>query len=89
MKSGKINKKKTIRYETYLNFLNKRILPKFGHLKIDKKINTLQIFDFLDKLQEDVARGDGKPGAFSSATVEKHHRIFRNIFKRAVEWKVI
>ncbi|MFD6210201.1 tyrosine-type recombinase/integrase [Peribacillus sp. NPDC060253] len=75
-------------YETYLTFLNKRILPKFGHLKIDK-INTLQILDFLDKLQEDGARGDGKPGALSSATVEKHHRIFRNIFKRAVEWKVI
>ncbi|WP_434011189.1 hypothetical protein [Peribacillus simplex] len=64
------------------------MLPKFGHLKIDK-INTLQILDFVDKLQEDGARGDGKPGALSSATVEKHHRIFRNIFKRAVEWKVI
>lgn len=75
-------------YETYLTFLNKRILPKFGHLQMDK-INTLQILDFLNKLQEDGARGDGKPAGLSSATVEKHHRIFRNIFERAVEWKVI
>lgn len=75
-------------YETYLTFLNNRILPQFGHMQIEK-INTMQILDFLNKLQEDGVRGDGKSGALSSATVEKHHRIFRNIFKRAVEWKVI
>jgi integrase len=75
-------------FETYLTFLNKRILPKFGHMQIDK-INPMQILDFLNNLQDNGARGDGKPGTLSSATIEKHHRIFRNIFKRAVEWKVI
>ncbi len=74
--------------ELYQNLLRKRILPAFGHLQMDK-ITPMQIIDFLYKLQSDDARADGKVGGLSSSTVEKHHRVFRSIFKRAVDWKVI
>ncbi|OLO35912.1 hypothetical protein BTR23_16340 [Alkalihalophilus pseudofirmus] len=75
-------------YETYLGYINKRIIPTFGHLRIDQ-VNTFHILNFLDELQNDGVRGDNKEGGLSSGTIQYYHRILRNIFKRAEEWKVI
>lgn len=75
-------------YETYISYYNKRILPALGHLRIDQ-INSLQILNFLEELQKNGARSDGKSGGLSSGTIQYYHRILRNIFKRAVEWQVI
>jgi integrase len=75
-------------YVTYISYLNKRILPTLGHMRIDQ-INSLQLLNFLEELQIDGSRSDGKPGGLSSGTIQYYHRILRNIFKRAVEWQVI
>jgi integrase len=75
-------------FDVYLTYLNKRILPEFGFLRLND-IKSIHIIDFLNKLQKEGARGDGKPGTLSSATVQYHYRILSNIFNRAVEWKII
>lgn len=75
-------------YETYVTLLENQILPSFGHKRLDQ-INTLQILNFLETLSKDGMRSDGKPGKLSSATIQFYHRVLKNIFSRAVEWKVI
>lgn len=74
--------------EVYDGHINSRILPTFGHLRIDK-VKTMQIVDFLDELTYDGVRLDGKEGGLSMTTVEYIHRILKDIFARAVEWKII
>ncbi|WP_223596688.1 tyrosine-type recombinase/integrase [Neobacillus bataviensis] len=75
-------------YENYVTSLNCHIIPSFGHMRLDQ-INSFQILNFLDNLGKDGSRSDGKAGKLSSATIQFNHRILRNIFKRAVDWKVI
>lgn len=72
----------------YESHLKNRILPTFGDLKLDT-IKPLHIVDFLEKLGKDGGRGDNKGGGLSSGTIQMNHRILKNIFKRAVDWKVI
>lgn len=73
---------------TYESNLKTRILPTFRHMKVDE-IKTLHIVDFLEKLSHDGGRGDKKTGSLSSGSIEMAHRILKNIFTRAVKWKVI
>lgn len=73
---------------TYMVNLNTRILPAFGSLQLDQ-IKPLHIVDFLDSLGKDGSRKDDKVGALSSGTIQMNHRVLKNIFSRAVEWKVI
>jgi integrase len=75
-------------YETYVNHLTNRICPEFGHLRMDS-IKPMHIINFLQRLQDKGLRKDGKDGSLSSATIQYHHRILKNIFSRAVEWKII
>lgn len=77
--------KTRIAYESHLK---KRILPTFGHMKLED-IKPLHIVDFLESLGRDGGRGDNKSGGLSSATIQINHRVLKNIFSRAVEWKVI
>lgn len=73
---------------SYESHLKKRILPTFGHMKLED-IKPLHIVDFLEKLSHDGGRGDGRAGGLASGTVEINHRILKNIFSRAVDWKII
>jgi integrase len=75
-------------FETYITLLENQILPTFGHKRMDQ-INTMQILNFLEMLSKDGMRSDGKTGQLSSATIQFYHRILKNIFSRAVDWKVI
>ncbi|MGN7169300.1 site-specific integrase [Paenibacillus cellulositrophicus] len=77
--------KTRIAYESHLK---KRILPTFGHMKLED-IKPLHIVDFLEGLSKDGGRGDTKTGGLSSGTIQINHRILKNIFSRAVEWKII
>lgn len=77
--------KTRIAYESHLK---KRILPTFGHMKLED-IKPLHIVDFLEALGQDGGRGDNKSGGLSSGTIQINHRVLKNIFSRAVEWKVI
>lgn len=72
----------------YDEMIRGRILPEFGHMHLDK-IKTLQVLSFLEKLKQDGARGDGKEGGLSSGSIQYYHRVLKNIFSRAVEWKII
>lgn len=68
--------------------LKLRILPAFRHIPI-KDIKPLHIVDYLDKLEKENSRGDNKSGGLSSGSIQINHRILKNIFKRAVEWRLI
>ena len=73
---------------TYQEHLKTRILPHFGHMLLDE-IKTMHLVDFFSDLQGHNARLDGKPGPLGDGTIRYIHRILRNIFSRAVEWKFI
>lgn len=73
---------------TYMVNLNTRILPAFGNLQLDQ-IKPLHIVDFLDSLGKEGSRKDNKAGALSSGTIQMNHRVLKNIFSRAVEWRII
>jgi integrase len=73
---------------TYRSNLKYRILPAFQHIPL-MDIKPLHIVDFLDKLENENSRGDKKSGGLASGTIQINHRILKNIFKRAVEWRII
>ncbi|MCM3131837.1 site-specific integrase [Paenibacillus polysaccharolyticus] len=75
----------------YLFHLNKRILPYFGHMQINK-IKPLHIESYLDELsntpkEKHDTKGEGKK--LGSATLVYNFRVLRSIFIKAKEWKVI
>ncbi|MGG1661748.1 tyrosine-type recombinase/integrase [Brevibacillus sp. NRS-1366] len=72
----------------YMSCLKNRILPALGHLRLDQ-VKPLHVMDFLESLSKDNSRQDGKKGSLSSSSIQYHHRVLKNIFNRAVEWKVI
>ena len=72
----------------YKTLLNKRIMPAFQAFRLEQ-VKPLHILSFLENISEDGIRGDGKEGSLSGSSIEYHHRILKNIFKRAVEWKLI
>lgn len=74
--------------EKYNFQLKNHILPTFGHRKLSE-IKSIQIVDFIEKLQRDGGRADGKSGGLSSTSARFIHRIIKDIFDRAVEWRVI
>ncbi|QHT59339.1 site-specific integrase [Paenibacillus lycopersici] len=73
---------------SYMVNLNTRILSAFGNLQLDQ-IRPLHIVDFLESLGKEGSRKDDKAGTLSSGSIQMNHRILKNIFSRAVEWKVI
>ncbi|NOU95639.1 tyrosine-type recombinase/integrase [Paenibacillus sp. LMG 31456] len=74
--------------ENYLFHSQKRIVPYFGHLRINQ-IKTIQIINYLDSLQHPGSRADRKNGSLGSASVVYNYRVLRSIFSKAVEWKLI
>ncbi|MBG9786618.1 site-specific integrase [Brevibacillus laterosporus] len=74
--------------ENYLIQINNRILPEFGHMRLDQ-IKPLHIITFINKLQGEGIRNDNREGKLSSSMIEYIHKVLKNIFNRAVEWKVI
>lgn len=78
--------KKTL--SIYLRILNKRILPAIGHLRLDQ-IKPLHIASLISELGKGGSRQDGKDGKLSSGTIQYVYRVLKNIFTRAVEWRVI
>jgi integrase len=64
----------------YLYHVNKRILPYFGKLQMDK-IKTMHIVDYQKRII-----GEGN---LSSSTIVYNYRVLRSIFSKAIDWKVI
>lgn len=73
--------------ENYLFHLNGRIIPAIGHKKLED-IKTMHLVDLMQEL-ENGSRKDGQEGKLSPGTVHYIHRAIRNVFNRAVEWKLI
>ncbi|MEC0110467.1 site-specific integrase [Paenibacillus taichungensis] len=74
----------------YLFHLNKRILPYFGHMQINK-IKPLHIESYLDELSKSKKEKHSteKEDKLGSATLVYNFRVLRSIFIKAKEWKVI
>ncbi|WP_175425165.1 N-terminal phage integrase SAM-like domain-containing protein [Paenibacillus nuruki] len=72
----------------YESHLKNRILPHFGHMRLDQ-IKTLHILEFLEALSHKGIRMGFRKGKLSSGTVEVSHRVLKNVFTRAVEWKLL
>ncbi|MFJ2042180.1 tyrosine-type recombinase/integrase [Paenibacillus taichungensis] len=74
----------------YLFHLNKRILPYFGHMQINK-IKPLHIESYLDELSKSKKEKHStqEEDKLGSATLVYNFRVLRSIFIKATEWKVI
>lgn len=68
----------------YLDHINRRIQPAFGHKKLEE-IKTMHLVNFFN----DIPRLDGKPGQISGSTAADLYKILKGIFSKAVEWRVI
>lgn len=68
--------------------LNEHILPEFGDKRIDE-IQSIDILNYLDSLEKDGIRLDGRSGGYSSSTINHHYQALKDIFDRAVDWKFI
>jgi integrase len=75
-------------YNSYQQYLDQKILPAMGHLKI-AKIQPMHLNSFYNNLREDGIRRDGKPGGYSQSTIKKCHAVISSIFSTAVEWQVV
>jgi integrase len=74
--------------QNYINILNKRILPIYGHMKL-VDIKTIHIINFLNDIKKDGRRLDKKKGPLSDSSIANCYRAFNNILSRAAEWKLI
>lgn len=72
----------------YLRILEKRILPIIGHFRLDQ-IKPMHIVSLLSDLGKEGSRQDGKEGVLSSGSIQYVYRVLKNIFSRAVEWRII
>ncbi|WP_261303973.1 tyrosine-type recombinase/integrase [Paenibacillus andongensis] len=75
-------------FSIYIRILNKRILPAIGHLRLDQ-VKPLHIASLISELGKEGHRQDGKDGKLSSGTIQYVYRVLKNVFSRAVEWRVI
>lgn len=85
----------------YENIIEDRIIPYFGHMRIDQ-IKALQIVTWLKDMEKPGMRRPPKSKKpltdkqlekanepLDSETIAIYYRVLKNIFTRAVEWKVI
>ena len=82
-------------YKRYLGILESRIIPFFGHFRVDKikPTDIMQFYDLLSKDTQIVRRKNnngkktGKP--LSPKTILEHHRLLRAMLQKAVYWQMI
>lgn len=74
--------------QNYLSILKHRILPKYGHFKLED-IKTIHIVNFINDLKKDGQRLDGKEGKLSASSILNCYKAFNNILSCAKRWKLI
>jgi integrase len=72
----------------YRHFLDQRILPALGHIKLIK-LQPTHLTEFYNNLREVGIRNDNKPGALSEKTILHYHRLISSILTTAVQWQFI
>ena len=79
----------------YKGMLESRILPYFGHYKLNKTtpIDIMRFYDLLDKDTQIVRKknnnGKKTKKPLSQKTILEHHRLIRAMLHRAVYWQLI
>lgn len=76
----------TITLNNYTLLITTYLLPAFGDMRMDE-VKAFHILNYLNELKNN--RKDGKSGELSSGSIHFHYTVLRNIFSRAVEWKLI
>ena len=82
-------------YYRYKGMLDSRILPYFGHYKLNKitPIDIMRFYDLLDKDTQIVRKknnnGRKTKKPLSQKTILEHHRLIRAMLHRAVYWQLI
>lgn len=74
--------------ETYDIMLKNHILPRIGHSRISE-LKPIHIMNLLDELSQEGSRKDGKSGGLASSSIRFVHRILKDVFERATEWRII
>ncbi|PKR79217.1 site-specific integrase [Halalkalibacillus sediminis] len=72
----------------YINIINKRILPKYGHIKL-KDFKTIHIVDFVDDLKKPGRRLNDEEGYLSASTIRNCYKAFNSLLKHAHKWGLI
>ncbi len=82
-------------YCRYKGMLETRIIPYFGHLKLDK-IRPIDIMHFYNLLEEDTQlqrkknnHGKNTRKPLSKKTILEHHRLIHAMLHKAVYWQMI
>ena len=82
-------------YYRYLGILESRILPYFGHFKLNK-IRPIDIMQFYNLLEDDTQiirkkNNNGKKTRkpLSKKTILEHHRLLHAMLTKAVYWQMI
>ena len=88
MKEYCLNNLSPTTYHSYQQYLDQKILPALGHLKLTK-IQPMHLQSFYNNLLEGGVRKDGKEGGYSTSTIKKCHAILSSILNIAVHWQVI
>lgn len=81
LKKGKMEHKTQERYE---GFLNGFMMPYFGKKKV-KEIRPLNILEYLNTLEKEGVRLDGKKGGYSEKTIHHHYGFIHSLLEFAVE----
>ncbi|MBM7585794.1 integrase [Bacillus pakistanensis] len=74
--------------QNYVSILNNRILPKYGHFKLED-IKTIHVVNFVNDLKKDGQRLDGKKGKLSASSILNCYKAFNNVLSCAHRWKLI
>jgi len=74
-----------VTWAQYNNFLNTRILPRFGSDKL-KSITTEAVLGFVEELSSENMKIVGNGTRLSSSTVVKYFKLLKQIFACAEKW---
>ncbi|NJP37886.1 tyrosine-type recombinase/integrase [Alkalicoccus luteus] len=68
--------------------LNKRILPKYGNMKLTD-IKPIHVVNLMEEMKKPGVRMDGKDGSLSISSIRNVHKAFTSIMRCAEEWGLI
>ena len=82
-------------YYRYLGILESRILPYFGHFKLNKirPIDIMQFYNLLDEDSQFIRKknhnGKKNRKPLSKKTILEHHRLLHAMLTKAVYWQIL
>lgn len=73
----------------YNYYLDERILPAIGHLRLDR-LRPTHLLEFYEQLREPGARNDGdETRPLSEQTIMHYHRLIHSMLEIAVQWQYL